>query len=171
MMMKFRGILSTLRSLPGSSPQGTVLGVILFIIYFNGAALCPEIPRPSWPFFYKKKNDPVAVKMKFVDDLSIAAKISLNDDLVEDLNMVKPLTYDQRFETRIKDSSNILQQITDSLMEFSNERQMKINTGKSCVMKICKSRTKAFPTEIKIDGDFLEVKNEMKILGVKLQPS
>ena len=79
MMMKFCGILSTLRSLPGSSPQGTVLGVILFIIYFNGAALRPEIPRPSWPFFSKKKNDPVAVKMKFIDDLSIAAKISLND--------------------------------------------------------------------------------------------
>ena len=36
MNMKFRGILSALRSLPGSSPQGTVLGVILFIIYFNG---------------------------------------------------------------------------------------------------------------------------------------
>ena len=171
MMMKFRGILSTLRSLPGFSPQGMVLGVILFIIYFNGAALRPEIPRPSWPFFSKKKNDPVAVKMKFIDDLSIAAKISLNDDLVEDLHMPKPLTYDQRFETRINDSSNILQQITDSLVEYSNERQMKVNTGKSCVMKICKSRTKAFPTEIKIDEDFLKVKTEMKILGVMLQPN
>ena len=109
--------------------------------------------------------------MKFVDDLSIAAKISLNDDLVEDLHMPKPLTYDQRFETRINDSSNILQQITDSLVEYSNERQMKVNTGKSCVMKICKSRTKAFPTEIKIDEDFLKVKTEMKILGVMLQPN
>ena len=39
MVMKFRGVLSAMRSLPGSSPQGTVLGVILFIIYFNGAAL------------------------------------------------------------------------------------------------------------------------------------
>ena len=37
MVLKFRGVLSALRSLPGSSPQGTVLGVILFIILFNGA--------------------------------------------------------------------------------------------------------------------------------------
>ena len=51
MMFKFRGVLSGLHSLFGSSPQGTVLGVILFIIYFNGAALRPDIPRPVWPFF------------------------------------------------------------------------------------------------------------------------
>ena len=60
--------------------------------------------------------------------------------------------------------------ITDQLLEFSSERQMKINSTKSCVMKICKSRTKAFPTEIKIDENDLEVKKEMKVLGVILQP-
>jgi hypothetical protein len=86
MMMKFPGVLSSLHSLPGSSPQGTVLGVILLIIYFNGAALRPEIPRPSWPFFSKKNNDPSALKMKFVDDLSIAVKVSLKNDIVQDLN-------------------------------------------------------------------------------------
>ena len=171
MMMKFRGILSTLRSLPGSSPQGTVLGVILFIIYFNGAALRPEIPRPSWPFFTKKKNDPASVRMKFVDDLSIAAKVNLKVDLVEDPHRQKPLTYDQRLGTKIKDSANTLQTLTDSLLEFSSGRQMKVNSGKSCVMKVCKSRSKAFPLEIKIGEDFLEVKDEMKILGVILQPN
>ena len=33
MILKFRGAFSSVRSLPGSSPQGTVLGVILFIIF------------------------------------------------------------------------------------------------------------------------------------------
>ena len=144
--------------------------VILFIIYFNGAALRPEIPRPSWPFFSKKNNGPSALKMKFVDDLSIAVKVSLKNDIVQDLNREKPLTFDQRLETKISDSSNILQMITDQLLEFSSERQMKINSTKSCVMKICKSRTKAFPTEINIDENYLEVKKEMKVLGVILQP-
>ena len=48
---------------------------------------------------------------------------------------------------------------------------MKVNSKKSCVMKICKSRSKTFPLEIKIGEDFLEVKQEMKILGVILQPN
>ena len=38
-------------------------------------------------------------------------------------------------------------------------------------MKICKSRTRAFPTEIRSQDSFLEVKKEMKILGVILTPN
>ena len=170
MSMKFRGVLSALRSMPGSSPQGTVLGVILFIIYFNGAALRPMISRPSWPFFSRKSNDPDAIKMKFVDDLSIAAKVNLKNDIVVDIGRQKPLSYDERLETKV-DDSHVLQQIVDQLEVFSAERQMKVNSDKTCVMKICKSRSKAFPTEIKIGDDFLKVKKEMKILGVILTPN
>jgi hypothetical protein len=168
MVLKFRGVLSALRSLPGSSPQGTVLGVILFIIIFNGASLRPTIPRPSWPIFSKKTNDPAAIKMKFIDDLSVAAKVNLDVDLIIDLDRPKPLTFEERFQTKLTDEANILQQIVDNLKVFASERQMMINTDKSCVMKFCTSRTKAFPIEIKLDDKFLEVKDEMKILGVIL---
>ena len=47
---------------------------------------------------------------------------------------------------------------------------MKINSVKSSIMKICKSKTKAFPVEISCGENLLEVKNEMKILGVILTP-
>ena len=56
-------------------------------------------------------------------------------------------------------------------MDFTRQKQMKINSSKSCVMKICKSRTKTFPIEIKIGDEYLEVQKEMKILGVILQPN
>ena len=169
MCMKFRGVFSALRSLPGSSPQGTVLGVILFIIYFNGAALRPRIPRPSW-FFSKKRNDPVDISMKFIDDLSVAVKVNLKNDIIEVKDRQRPLTYDQRMETKIYDENN-LQQIIQKLEIFSSERQMRINATKSSVMKICKSRTKVYPVEIKCGDNFLEVKDEIKILGVILTPN
>ena len=45
---------------------------------------------------------------------------------------------------------------------------MAINSDKTVVMQFTKSRTKAFPSEIKISDEFLEVKQKMKILGVIL---
>ena len=168
MVMKFTGALSALRLLPGSSPQGTVLGVILFIIIFNGAALRPAIPRPVWPFFSKKHNDPSTIKMKFVDGLSVATRINLETDLMSDLDRPRPLNSDERFETKITDEANALQQVIDNLTVFSRERQMVINSEKSCVMKFIKSKTKDFPSEIKLNENFLKVKSKMKILGVIL---
>ena len=61
-----------------------------------------------------------------------------------------------------------MQNIINHLKVFSDERQLRINSGKSGVMRFWKSRTKAFPIEIEVDGAFLEVKKEMKILGVIL---
>ena len=168
MVLKFKGVLSALRSLPGSSPQGTVLGVILFIIIFNGACLRPTIPRPSWPFFCKGRNDPADIKLKFVDDLSVAAKVCLDDDLIEDTNRAKPLSFDERFETKLSEEANTLQKIIDDLQIFASERQMKINNDKSSVIKFSTSRTKAFPAEIKLDDQFLEMKQKVRILGVIL---
>ena len=168
MILKFRGVLSALRSLPGSSPQGTVLGVILFIIYFNGAALRPSIPRPSWPFFSKKRNDPTAISVKFVDDLSLAVKVNLDADIVDDIGRQKPLNFEERFETKLGDDKNVMQELIDNLKIFAGQRQMIINTRKSSVMKFSKSRTKDFPLELKLDDQLLKVKKEMKILGVIL---
>ena len=166
MNLKFRGVLSALRDLPGSSPQGTVLGVILFIIIFNGAALRPTIPRPSCPFFSKKNNDPADITVKFVDDLSVATRVNLDTDLVSDLDRPEPHTFDERFKTKIMDDKNVLQEVIDDLTVFAGQRQMQINAEKSSVMKFTTSRTKAFPSEIKLGDKFIEVKSKMKILGV-----
>ena len=44
--MRHRGATSSRRFLPGSTPQGAFLGILLFIIIFKGALLRPAIPRP-----------------------------------------------------------------------------------------------------------------------------
>ena len=45
---------------------------------------------------------------------------------------------------------------------------MMINSDKS---RICTTKTKAFPIDIKVGNDFLKVKDEMKIIGVILTPT
>ena len=48
---------------------------------------------------------------------------------------------------------------------------MKINYKKSKVMTFSFSRTKDFPAKVLVDGNMLEVKDELKILGVIITPN
>ena len=106
-----------------------------FIIIFNDAALRPNIPRPSWPFFLKKSNDPAEMKMKLIDDLSIAVKVNLEDHLEADLGRQKPLNFAERFKSKLTNEGNIMQEFIDNLKVFATERQMVINKEKTSIMK------------------------------------
>ena len=65
MHMRYKGATSSRRYLPGSSPQGAFLGILLFIIIFNGALLRPRIPRLS------------SLNLKYIDDLSMLYALNL----------------------------------------------------------------------------------------------
>ena len=138
--------------------------------HFNAAGLCSNILHPNWPIFSRKTNDPGALKIKFVDDIFITTKINFKKNIIKDKDRQKPLPFDKRQETKLIET-NMLKQIIDNLNSFAMEPQINMNSGKSAVMKICKSKTKAFPVEIKIGNPLLEVKKELIILGVILTPN
>ena len=70
MTMAYGKASSSPRNLPDSSPQGALLGGILFIVKYNGVCLRPSIPR----LFVSPKP---LLSVKFVDDRSCAVKIDL----------------------------------------------------------------------------------------------
>ena len=72
MFMRYDGSSSSMKLLPGSSPQGAFLGILLFIIIFNGALLRPAIPRPN------------SLSLKYIDDLSLLVAIKLKASLLPD---------------------------------------------------------------------------------------
>ena len=85
MFMRYKGCRSSRRLLPGSSPQGAFLDILVFIIIFNGALLKPMIPRLH------------SLSLDYVDDLSLQVAINLKESLVPDhVDRMKPLTHDQR---------------------------------------------------------------------------
>ena len=68
LIMSYKGSNSNPKMMPGGAPQGTLLGVICFIVKFNGALLRPAIERPLI-------DDLRATKAKYMDDLSVAVRI------------------------------------------------------------------------------------------------
>ena len=85
MYMRYKGCSSSRRMLPGSTPQGALLGILLFIIKFNGALLRPLIPRLN------------SLSLKYIDDLSLLRSFNLKTCLSPDpVDRPRPLTWNER---------------------------------------------------------------------------
>ena len=103
LVLKYKGNISSPRSMDAGAPQGTLLGVIFFIVKFNGALLRPQISRLSF------SNENLYKKAKYMDDTSVAVRISLKEHLKPDpTSRPKPLKFSERTEQVLPDSSNPL---------------------------------------------------------------
>ena len=107
-----------------------------------------------------------------MDDLSLAATINLKKNLVKnpDPNPPRPLPYHCRTGHTLPDEKNVVNQQFQDLTEFANEHQMQINVKKTKAMLFNTRRTVDFMPEIKSEnGECLEVVEEYKLIGVKIQ--
>ena len=87
MVLTYNGEKSAQKLLPGGGPQGAYL---IFIIKYNGALLRPIIPRHIGGPITKSKS----VKVKFVDDGTVAVSVNLTSSLIPDpVGRARPLNY------------------------------------------------------------------------------
>ena len=164
MTMTYGKATSSPRSLPGSSPQGALLGGIIFIVKYNGACLRPAIPRPL-----VSPHPPLSVK--FVDDHSCAIKLDLKKALVNDPIMrQKPLKYRERTGHVLPSDQNALQDILNNLHTFTEKNLMRINVDKTKVMLFNTSRILDFQPEIMFpkSDNFLDVVEQTRLLGLQV---
>ena len=161
MYMRYKGSRSSRRFLPGSTPQGALLGILLFIIKFNGALLRPLIPRPS------------SLTLKYIDDLSLLQAFNLKLSLRPDpVVRPRPLSYNERTQQILLPENNPMQAQLNDMKSFASGNLMVIKEKKTNVMKFNFSKTNDFPPELYIDGfkEQLHVITETKLLGVLLTP-
>ena len=159
MFMRYKGSCSSRRYLPGSTPQGALLGILLFIIKFNGALLRPRIPRSS------------SLSLKYIDDLSLLSAINLKASLTPDpVSRPRPLTFNERTCQILLPVNNPMQEELNTLKTFTTENFLKIKEKKTNIMKFNVSRTHDFPPELEIEGfkDKLQIVSQTKLLGVVL---
>ena len=74
LILSYKGAKSGRKGLPGGGPQGTVLGMFLFIILINSAGF-KEVDRKLWEKITRAANShKIIIKMhaKYVDDLTVA---------------------------------------------------------------------------------------------------
>ena len=173
LIVKYKDGQSGRKYLPGGSPQGTRLGMFLFLILINFAGLDFEEMDYNIGKLVTKplhKRIPMdKIHMKYVDDLSLAVSLNLKDNLVPnpEVNPQRPLSYHERTQHILPGSRNMVQQEFDKLKEFAAQHEMIINGEKTKAMLFNSARKWDFtPQIVNESGEFLEVVEELKILGV-----
>ena len=118
--------------------QGTIIGLFLFCVMFNGAG--PKaITEPLGVAITqtRKRREPIQKgKKKWVDDLSLWVPIRLKDKLVLDTRpaIIGPATFHRRTGQILPEDKNTMQSELHLLAEYCRASKMSINEGKSKCM-------------------------------------
>ena len=77
MRVKYKGKYSSLFSLPGGGPQGTLLGLFLFLVLIDDAGFSDQKNNAGDLITRRKIREMNAIHLKYVDDLSLAESIDM----------------------------------------------------------------------------------------------
>ena len=78
MVVRYKGATSSEKPLPGGGPQGTLLGLLLFIVLINDAGFAEQENNVGKNITARKnfKAEPL-LHLKYVDDMTLAESINL----------------------------------------------------------------------------------------------
>ena len=172
MLVRYKGKLSGIKSLPGGGPQGTLLGLLLFIVLIDGVGFEGQ-SNNAGELITSRRNMKVAneIHLKYVDDLTMAEAINLPKNLVQVSEAERPLP--DMFHARTgnvlpTDKSNVYKQLIKT-KEYADTNQMQINFKKTKVMLFNPCTSIDFMPDLRLDDHELEVVEEMKLLGLMIR--
>ena len=178
LILRYKGGCSSRKALPGGSPQGTRLGLLLFLILINAVGyqdqdLVKNMGERITQNLRKRKPLP-NTHMKYVDDLSLVQSLNLREALIPNPapNPPRPLAYHDRTNHILPIESIALQGELNKLERYCQEYQMSINQNKCKVMIFNPHRAYAGMPKLTLSGmrgNFIEVVETFKLLGVKIR--
>ena len=151
MTVKFNGATSERHILVGGGPQGTLLGLIEYLVQSNDSANCVD------------EED----RFKYVDDLNILDIISLAGIIVEyDYlhHMPSDIGTDQLY---LPPQSCTTQENLDTISEWTRTNLMQINEDKTKYMIFTRVNID-FTTRLTVNGTKIDKLDEIKVVGVWL---
>ena len=169
--IRIDGKTSSTKEMPGGGPQGTILGLLIFIIVFNlaGSQSSPSSLGEDMSQPMKRRKVIKKQKYKYVDDLTLAKAINLTHSLrkAREEEIVRPVSFHLRTEQVLKEEYNEMKSEILELEKYCSEHKMQINSKKTKAMLFNSKRKSDFHPQIFLqDGNEIEVVENIKLLGV-----
>ena len=170
LVVAYRGEESGSKAMPGGGPQGTVLGMLLFIVLINKAGF-PKQDRTFGTKVTQGASVRSAIRnlhLKYVDDLTLLETMSLKDALCVNpqQQLERPLNFHQRTEHVLKPTHSQMQDQLLSLENYATENKMKINQSKTKLMLFNPAKHFDFQPEMMLCNERVDLVEQMKLLGV-----
>ena len=158
--------------MPGGMPQGTLLGVILYILYINPVGFPAEVTikisdtlHQYWntldnipdPICSNETLPPSIQSIKFMDDATLQEKVNLSNKLATNLDRRGPLPFwelgPQQMNGKVLPATNSLLQNQIALIKnISDQREMSLNSEKTCLFIVNFTMKNQFRPLINIPG-------------------
>ena len=170
MIVRYRGKASKARKLPGGGPQGTLLGLILFIILINDLGFNDQKNETGEIITCKRKMKELnEIHLKFVDDLTLAEAVSLKTQLTDKPNRPQPDNYHARTGQELKPENSKVYRQLEATKEYALKNKMVLNPKKTKLMLFNPAKRFDFMPSFKINNDEIELVEETKLLGLVIR--
>ena len=168
--VSYKGATAKDKSLPGGGPQGTLLGLLLFLILINYCGFDNKEPSIGACITNpKKKFIPSTLHTKFVDDMTLLESFNLQDVLIPNSDRPLPDNFHARLGQKLNsEKSQVYEQIA-KLEKYAEENEMQINSDKTKFMLFNPTEKYDCIPEFEMDGKLIETEEEMRILGLVLR--
>ena len=167
MKVKYKGKFSKLFPLPGGGPQGTLLGLFLFLVLINDAGFSQQVNNVRDLITRKKVKEMNEIHLKYVDDLSLAESVDMSSlsHVPRDLR-TQPDMYRARTGHVLQiHNSRVYQQLLET-QNYAKRNHMKLNLDKTKLMLFNPCNSKDFMPEIVLEGTRLDLVEQSRLLGV-----
>ena len=169
MVVRYKGETTDPRSLPGGGPQGTLLGLLLFLVLINFCGFDSHQEIGKTVTNPKKKFRQATFHSKYVDDLTIAEALNIKESVILDPDRPLPDTYHARLGQKLTaDKSKVYKQL-DDIHEYARTNEMKINLSKTKFMLFNPTLNYDFVPQYKTGDNEVETAEEIKLLGIVIR--
>ena len=172
MLVNFKGKQSSVKSLPGGGPQGTLLALLLFLVLINDLGFEGQLNNAGDLITSKRKMKLAnEIHLKYVDDFSLAEAIKMPQQLTKLHESERPqpdIFHSRTGHTLDLENSRVFKQLKET-EKFAERNQMKINHRKTKIITFNPCRNVDFTPEIKLGNTEIEVVEEIKLLGLTIR--
>ena len=182
MILRFRNCCSDPKCLAGGCPQGTLIGVILYLLYINPIGYPGEITlqisdvlHTYWEHLdsirelvpSQKALPPTLSSAKYMDDATLQEAVDLTTALATKLDRSGPLPWWESSGKLLPNQNTLMQSEIETIKHISDSREMVLNPDKTKLMVINFTHLHQFQSLLSIPGanSTIELTFETKLLG------